>query len=71
LPPPWVFLFIYNFINKKEVPLYDNPLSFTRALLKADQVIFESYTDHKVYAAIVTLDADNNPVNFSSTICLE
>ena len=49
----------------------DNTLSFTRALLKADQVIFESYTDHKVYAAIVTLDADNNPVNFSSTICIE
>jgi len=49
----------------------DNPLSFTKALLKADQVIFESYTDHKVYAAIVTLDADNSPVNFSSTTCIE
>ena len=49
----------------------DNPLSFTKALLKADQVIFESYNAHKVYAAIVTLDAYGNPVNFSSTICLE
>ncbi len=49
----------------------DSPLVFTKSLLKADQVIFESYTDHKVYAAIVTLDAENNPVNYSSTICIE
>ncbi len=49
----------------------DNPLSFTKALLKVDQVLFESYNAHKVYAAIVTLDANDYPVNFSSTICLE
>ena len=49
----------------------DNPLSFTKALLKVDQVLFESYTDHKLFGAIVTLDANDYPVNFSSTFCLE
>ncbi len=49
----------------------DNPLSFTKALLKVDQVLFESYNSHKVYGAIVTLDANDYPVNFSSTICIE
>lgn len=48
-----------------------NSLTFSKALLKADQVVYESYTDHKVYAAIVTLDANNNPINFSSSICIE
>lgn len=49
----------------------DIPLRFTKALLKSDQVIFESYSDHKVYAALVTLDVNDNPVNFSSSLCLE
>lgn len=49
----------------------DNPLTFTKDLLLADQVIFESYAVHKVYAALVTLDANEQPVNFSSTICIE
>ncbi len=46
-------------------------ITFSKALLKADQVIFESYTDHKVYAALVTLDANNTPINYSSSICIE
>ncbi len=49
----------------------DNPTTFAKALLKADQVIYESYTNHKLYAAVVTLDANDFPVNFSSTLCLE
>jgi len=48
-----------------------NPATFSKSLLKADQVIFESYTDHKVYAAIVTLDDNNNPINYSASICIE
>lgn len=48
-----------------------NPITFSKALLKADQVIFESYTDHKLYAALITLDVNNNPVNYSSSICIE
>lgn len=48
-----------------------NPLIFTKTLLKAEQVIFESYTSYKVYAALVTLDSNNVPVNFSSSICIE
>ncbi len=49
----------------------DIPLSFSKALLKVDQVLFESYNSHKVYGAIVTLDANDFPVNFSSSFCIE
>jgi hypothetical protein len=44
----------------------DNTLVFTKAFLKTDHVIFGNYTEHKAY----TLDANNSPVNFSSTICI-
>ncbi len=49
----------------------DNPLTFTKSFLLTDQTLIESYTSRKVYAAIATLDANDNPVNFSKTICLE
>lgn len=48
-----------------------NPITFDKALLKADEVMFESYADHKVYAALVTLDANGNPINYSSSVCIE
>jgi hypothetical protein len=64
------FTFIPVEFGAQELQL-TNPITFSKALLKADQVIFESYTDHKVYVALVTLDANNNPVNYSSSICIE
>ena len=49
----------------------ENPITFIKTLFKSDQVIFESYAEHKVYITLVTFDAENAPVNFSSTLCLE
>ncbi len=49
----------------------DNKLSFTKILLLSDQVVIESYNSRKIYAAIATLDANDNPVNFSKTICIK
>lgn len=64
------FTFIPVEFEAQVLQLID-PFTFNKALLKADQVIYENYADHKVYAAIVTLDANNNPINFSSSICIE
>ena len=49
----------------------ENPIVFRKTLFGSDQVIFESYTDHKVYITLVTLDERIAPVNFSSSLCLE
>ncbi len=49
----------------------DNPLSFTKTLLKMGQSIFEKYNSHLTFLALVTLDAEENPVSFSSTFCIE
>ncbi len=62
---------LYRLSLNKQAFQLDNPLSFAKSLLKVDQVIFESYTSHKVFGAIITLDADDNPVRFSSTFCIE
>lgn len=64
------FTFIPVEFEAKTFQLTD-PITFSKSLLKADQVIFESYADHKVYAAIVTLDENNKPINYSSSICIE
>jgi len=64
------FTFIPVEFDSQVLQLTDT-LTFSKALLKADQVVYESYTDHKVYAALVTLDANDNPINFSSSICIE
>ena len=48
-----------------------NPMQFTKALLLNEKALFESYGSHKVFAALVTLDENNLPVNFSSTLCIE
>lgn len=48
-----------------------NPLTYTKTLLLADKVIFESYASHKVFIALATLNSNNAPVNFSSSVCLE
>ncbi|MCL5028602.1 MAG: hypothetical protein M1480_06230 [Bacteroidetes bacterium] len=49
----------------------DNSLPFTKNLLLSDQAEIESYSSRIVYAAIATLDANDNPVNFSKTIYIE
>ncbi len=63
------FTFIPVEFESQELQL-TNPITFSKSLLKVDQVIFESYSDHKVYAALVTLDVNNNPVNYSASICI-
>jgi hypothetical protein len=47
------------------------PITFRKTLFRSDQVIFESYTDHKIYITFVTFDASNAPVNFSSSLYLQ
>jgi hypothetical protein len=64
------FTFIPVEFEAQALQLTD-PITFSKALLKADQVVFESYSDHKVYAALVTTDENDNPVNYSSSICIE
>jgi hypothetical protein len=49
----------------------ENIITFRKSLFKSDQVIFESYSDHKMYITLVTFDEGNAPVNFSSTLYLE
>lgn len=46
----------------------DNPISFTKSLLRSDQLVFESYYLHKIYAAVITLNANDDPVHYSRTM---
>lgn len=64
------FMFIPVEFEAQALQLTD-PITFRKTLLRADQVIFESYTDHKVFAALVTTDINDNPINYSSSICIE
>jgi hypothetical protein len=45
-----------------------NPLSFSIQLDNVEGQIFNAYQGHKVFAALFTVDANDNPVNFSNTI---
>ena len=56
--------------DSQDLKLID-PLSFSKAFLLTDQILIESYTNRKVYAALVTLDANDVPVNYSASICIE
>lgn len=56
--------------DAQDLQLVD-PLSFTKAFLLTDQTLIESYTIRKAYAALVTFDANDMPVNFSATVCIE
>jgi hypothetical protein len=49
----------------------DQPLSFTRSFDDTEKLIYEKYGYHKAYFAVVTLDADGNPVRFSTTTASE
>ena len=45
-----------------------NPLTFDINLDNVEGQIFDAYQDYKVFAAVYTLDADDEPVHFSNTI---
>ncbi len=49
----------------------NDPLSFTKAFLLTDQTVIGGYANRKVYAALITFDANDVPVNFSATLCIE
>ena len=61
----------FNFIHKTsaEVTLnLVNPLTFSIPMDTMDGDYFDVYTTKKAFFALVTLDADKNPIRYSSTI---
>jgi len=58
------FSFVPVEIDAQQLQL-KNTITFRKILFRSDQVIFESYTEHKVYITLVTLDSVNSPVNLS------
>lgn len=42
-----------------------NPLSFSAIIYDSDRDIYSKYDTHLTYLALITLDADNNPIHFS------
>lgn len=57
--------------HEAQVLKLEDPITFNRTFLKAEEMLFESFNNHKVYCALITLDSNNTPVNYSSTLCLE
>jgi hypothetical protein len=58
-------------VSFAEQPLQlDEPVSFTKALIAADQFLIESYAANIVFAALVTLDDNGTPVSCSSTVII-
>lgn len=60
----------YEFIwqlSDQQVLSLTNPLSFTAPLSGSKKEIFDAYTTKKAFFALITLDADGNPVQFSTT----
>lgn len=61
----------FNFIHKvSDVSVLNltNPLTVEIALDSLDADLYEAYTTRKGFFSLVTLDADGNPVRYSSTI---
>lgn len=42
-----------------------NPLSFSSIIYDSDRDIYSKYDTHLTYLALITLDADDNPIHFS------
>lgn len=47
-----------------------NPVTFNADLTSQQTLLYDKYQDHKVFIAIVTLDADGKPVHYSSSALL-
>jgi hypothetical protein len=61
------FNFIHN--TSAEIPLnLTTPLTINISMDTMDGDLFDAYATKKAYFALVTLDADKNPIRYSSTI---
>ena len=47
-----------------------DPLTFNADLTSQQSLVFDKYQDHKVFIAILSLDATGNPVHYSSSVLL-
>jgi hypothetical protein len=64
----------YSFIGVSSVPQATNlvtALTFDANLTNQQQQIFDKYQSVKTFVALLTLDADGNPVHYSSTALLQ
>jgi len=61
---PYSFL---SFVSAVQVTDLDNPLSFSMSLSTQEAQIFDQYQDHKVFFSLLTLDANESVVKYSST----
>lgn len=47
-----------------------DPVTFNADLTSQQSLVFDKYQDHKVFIAILSLDASGNPVHYSSSVFL-
>jgi|GEM_PF-2940754 len=45
-----------------------DPVSFTRTITGQEKLLYDTYTDHMAFIALVTLDNDGNVIHYSNTI---